>query len=112
MTKLRTVKTTQYERKKYIEELRPEDVGKVLKMKLHMTKFLANYTSKGENRKCRLCNKDDETNEHILDCHRVKRILKHLKIDSTYLESENIVKCMKAAKVLEAVEKILEQRKY
>ena len=68
MTKMRTVEATSYRRRRYIKKLKPEKVGMVLRMKLHMTKLLANFTNKGEERRNRLCNEEDETDEHMMEC--------------------------------------------
>ena len=48
MTKMRTVEATAYGRKRYVTQLKPEELGMVLRMKLHMIKLLANFTNKGK----------------------------------------------------------------
>ena len=83
----------------------------ILRMKLHMTKLLANFTNKGEERRCRLCNEEDETDEHMMECRKVKNMWKHMNLNRSYIESENVSKNLKAAKIIEAVEKVLEFRK-
>ena len=75
MTKIRMVEQQQ-RRKRYISKLKPEKVGIVLRMKLHMTNLLVNFTNKGEERRCRLCNKEDMTEEH-LKSREVKYMWKH-----------------------------------
>ena len=78
----------------------------VLRMKLHMTKFLANVTNKGEERRCMLCNEEDETEERIMECRKVKHMWKHMKLNRNYIKSENACKSLKAAKIVQAVEKV------
>ena len=92
MTKMRTVEATTYGRKRYVTQLKPEEVGVVLRMKLHMTKLLANFTNKGEERSCRVCNEEDETDEHMMECRKVKNMWKHMNLNRSYIESENVKK--------------------
>ena len=110
MTKMRTALQSNFGRKRYIRELTINDVTSVMKMRLHMTRLRANYKEKGTERTCRLCSDGEETEEHILECKKVKRTLGHMSFDKTYIEVDNARKNLKAAKILEAVEKMLELR--
>ena len=47
----------------------------------------------------------------MMECRKVKNMWKHVNLNRSYIESENVSKNLKAAKIIEAVEKVLEFRK-
>ena len=75
-TKMRTVVKSGWGRKKYLDgKFSRDEVSDIIKIKLHMTKFKANYKQEGETHECRLCLKDSETTEHIfMKCHMLREV--------------------------------------
>ena len=47
-THLRTVVRSDYGKKQYGNDLKPENVGRIMRMKQHMSKLLANYINDKE----------------------------------------------------------------
>lgn len=58
----------------YVTNCNPIIITEILKMKLNMSRLKANYTY--TDIKCRLCNNDDESTEHIFNCKKLTKIIK------------------------------------
>ena len=64
--KLRTVSKLDFCMKEYLQGgFNGEEVSDILKTKLHMLEFKANYRNADTQYECRLCGKEEETTEHI-----------------------------------------------
>ena len=94
-TKMRTVVKTGWGRKKYLDgKFSRDEVSDILKIKLHMTKYKANYKQEGKTHECRLCLKDSETTEHIfMKCHMLREVRES--IGECKLESDEEEECKK-----------------
>ena len=62
-TKLRTI--TPGKKQEYLENCTIQESCGIMKVRLHMVHALANYGGG----MCRRCNSEEETTEHILNCH-------------------------------------------
>ena len=76
-TKLRLIKNDEYGRKKYIDKCSIEDVTKIMRFRLNMTKIKANYKGKYNDLTCDGCEAEQETTEHIINCKEYKRLFKY-----------------------------------
>ena len=69
-TKPRIIKDNEWERKKYINQCKGETVKNIIKIRLHMWDLKKNYGKVEEQPLCPLCEKEDDTTEHVLQCGR------------------------------------------
>ena len=67
-TKSRTICKDQWKRKEYIEICKGDIAKDVMKIRLHMWDLKMNYKRKDEENMCPLCNKAEDTTEHVLEC--------------------------------------------
>ena len=70
-TKPRTIIEDKWERKKYLQECDSDTIKDVIKIRLHM--WQVNCNCKRDNTKCPLCQKSEDTTEHVLGCEKAKK---------------------------------------
>ena len=69
MTKLRFIKVDNFERQKYIYELKGHECIQAIKTRLNMLPIYGNYKSNLTlNKMCRYCNQQEDTTEHTIEC--------------------------------------------
>ena len=72
MKKLRFMRSAHVNESQYVKYCGMEETTKLLKLRLNMIKFDSNYGKKGT---CKICQKVEETMEHMLDCKEAKKII-------------------------------------
>ena len=105
MTKLRFT-SPGHETQEYIKICRMEEVKRITKMRLNMTKIRANFKGRENDLRCVACKQEDETTEHVIQCPEYKRIIGHsVEIESSVFESmQNLEWVREASKVYERIE--------
>ena len=105
MTKLRFT-SPGHETQEYIKICRMEEVKRIMKMRLNMTKIRANFKGRENDLRCGACKQEDETTEHVIQCPEYKRIIGHsVEIESSVFESmQNLEWVREASKVYERIE--------
>lgn len=69
MKKMRFLQSENFQRKKYVVDLKGYDSIKALRMKLNMVPVYGNYHGDINMRRlCPYCEEEDDTSEHLLDC--------------------------------------------
>ena len=107
MKKTRTIQNDKYELKKYIKEVKLEEVKEILKVRLHMTTLPANYRNLWTDPSCPLCNVEEGTSEHYLKCPNVSYIAKVWEIKEDDLNDTSVEKMVNVAKYMNKVEIML-----
>ena len=72
MKKLRFMRSAHANESQYVKYCGMEETTKLLKLRLNMIKFDSNYGKKGT---CKICQKVEETMEHMLECKEAKKII-------------------------------------
>ena len=72
-TKARTIVEDTRKRKKYLQDCDSDTVKDVIKIKLHMWQVNCNYKKYNTDTKCPLCQKSEDTTEHVLECEKAKK---------------------------------------
>ena len=72
-TKARTIVEDKWERKKYLQECDSDTIKDVIKIRLHMWQVNCNYKRDNTDTKCPLCQKSEDTTEHVLECEKAKK---------------------------------------
>ena len=72
-TKARTTVEDTRKRKKYLQDCDSDTVKDVIKIKLHMWQVNCNYKKYNTDTKCPLCQKSEDTTEHVLECEKAKK---------------------------------------
>ena len=77
------------------------EVSDIMKTKLHMLTFKANYRDKNAiEHECRLCGREEETTEHIfLKCPILEEMREGMNISEDTIESDTEGECMKIIKI-------------
>ena len=66
-TKARTIVEDKWERKKYLQECDSDTIKDVIKISLYMWQVNCNYKRDNTDTKCLLCQKSEDTAEHVLE---------------------------------------------
>ena len=100
-TKLRTVCKSGFYMKQYLQGVfSGKEVSDIMKAKLHMLEFRANYRKLDAPTECRLCGKEEETTEHIfIRCSMLEEMREGMRISQDMLESEEKVECSNIVKI-------------
>ena len=72
-TKARTIVEDKWKRKKYLQECDSDTIKDVIKIRLHMWQVNCNYKRDNTDTKCPLCQKSEDTTEHVLECEKAKK---------------------------------------
>ena len=72
-TKARTIVEDKWERKKYLQECDSDIIKNVIKIRLHMWQVNCNYKRDNTDTKCPLCQKLEDTTEHVLEFEKAKK---------------------------------------
>ena len=67
-TKCRTIENDKRRRKEYIKESNSGTIKDIIKIRLHMLELKANYERKGLGNRCPMCQSEEDTTEHVLEC--------------------------------------------
>ena len=71
-TKARTIVEDKWERKKYLQECDNDTIKDVITMRLHMWQVNCNHKRDNTHTKYPLCQKSEDTTEHLLECEKAK----------------------------------------
>ena len=69
-TKCRTIENYKWGRKEYIKESRSGTIKDKIEIRLHMWEVKANYGMKGLDSRCPMCQSEEDTTEHVLECNK------------------------------------------
>ena len=72
-TKARTIVEDKWERKKYLQECDSDTIKDVIKIRLYMWQVNCNYKRGNTDTKFPLCQKSEDTAEHMLECEKTKK---------------------------------------
>ena len=72
-TKARIIVEDKWEKKKYLQEYDSDTMKDVIKIRLHMWQVNCNYKRDNTDTKCPLCQKSEDTTEHVLECEKAKK---------------------------------------
>ena len=110
-TKARTIVEDKWERKKYLQECDSDTIKDVIKIRLHMWQVNCNYKRDNTDTKCPLCQKSEDTTEHVLECEKAKKFT--LSKENSREEWEEITKIYRKNKKKRehAVIKVQDQHK-
>ena len=59
---------------KEIQECDSDTIKDVIKIRLHMWQVNCNYKRDNTDTKCPLCQKSEDTTEHVLECEKAKKL--------------------------------------
>ena len=65
-----TIENDKWGRKEYIKESNSGKIKDIIKIRLHMWELKANYGRKGLINRCPICQSEDDTIEHVLECNK------------------------------------------
>ena len=95
-------------RANYMQELTRNQVSTIFKTRARMIKVKANYKNGNENLVCRLCKKEQETQQHILEeCEIINQKVEKATKDMVF--DENVDELRKTAKIIENRLQMLEE---
>ena len=95
-TKARTIVEDKWERKKYLQECDSNIIKDVIKIRLHMWQVIWNYKRDNTDNKCPLCQKLEDTTEHVLEFEKAKKF--RLSKENSKEEWEEITKIYRKTK--------------
>ena len=96
-TKARTIVEDKWKRKKYLQECDSDTIKDVIKIRLHMWHGNCNFIGDNTDTKCPLCQKSEETTEHVLEYEEAKKFI-HSKENSKREKEEIAEICRKNEK--------------
>ena len=67
-TKSRTIKGDKWKMKEYILNCNGEDARDIMLIQLHMWEVQMNYKKETESVMCPLCERKEDTTEHVIEC--------------------------------------------
>ena len=86
-----------------------EECRNILRIRLNMVKAIANFKGKyGDDWKCKGCEKEIETTEHMVDCKEYKKMIKWKK--DVNIETENTEELKMIVEYIDAIEELKEKR--
>ena len=107
MTKLRTIKDEDYTMQDYIKLLNEQEASTIMKIRLHMVQASENFRRKsGEEEKCPLCLRENDTTEHIFECKSAQTLRKIWDTEFNHVKSNEISKLKNTIKYIEAYQKM------
>ena len=111
--KMRTIAATSFEMKEYLKGVfSSEEVSDILKSKLHMLWFKANYRDNEEMYQCRLCGREEETSEHVFTkCVILEDVRKEYEIDEKILEAVDESGCRKIVRIKRMCDSLIPEGK-
>ena len=59
----------------YTREMKTADAILIMKTRLNMLELKANFRGKYDNMMCELCNKEEDSTEHLFNCCKMKRLI-------------------------------------
>ena len=92
-TKSRTIKEDKWKMKEYILNCNGEDAKNIMLIRLHMWEVQMNYKKETESVLCPLCDRKEDTTEHIIKCGPENEKMNDLKDEHTkeeWLDITNI----------------------
>ena len=92
--------------KKYLYELSPYDAKTLLLARLRMTDLKINFKNKYKNQKCRLCDKEIETLQHLTTCQKIPKEIKDEIYENEIYNIEDEIYCESTEK-LKVIAKII-----
>ena len=107
MTKSRTVRNKEFKRANYVNETTIQEVKKILKSRLHMTKLPGNLKQLGIE-ECPLCHQKSTSTEHYFECGKCWVLARKSEVTKEDLNSTETGKLSDVANFLEKVEVMLE----
>ena len=102
-TKLRTVCNDEYKMKEYLKVVDPKEAAEIMKIRLHMVQVAANYKNKKHIELCPMCNKEDDTTEHLFRCKTLETLRRIWNTKHDDIKSNNRNELVRATKYVEAV---------
>ena len=97
-TKSRTIKEDKWKMKEYILNCHGENARDIMLIRLHMWEVQMNYKKETESVMCPLCERKEDTTEHVIECGRENEKMYDLKDEHTKEEWVDITKIYKAKK--------------
>ena len=91
-TKSRTIKEGKWKMKEYILDCNGEDARDIMLIRLHMWEVQTKYNKETESVMCPLCERKEDTTEHVIKCGRENEKMYDLKDDHTKEEWLDITK--------------------
>ena len=91
-TKLRTIKEDKWKMKEYILNCNREDARDIMLIILHMWQIQINYKKETESVMCLLCERKEDTTEHVIECRWEDEKIYDLKDEHTKEEWLGITK--------------------
>ena len=110
LRKTRTIREDRYERKEYLNNMDLQNIKKILRTRLHMTKLPGNYKGRGEGT-CVLCSVEKGSTEHYFQCPSVRQLVEAWEVERSDLESLETSTMKTVANFLEKVECMMEPMK-
>ena len=89
-TKSRTIKEDKWKMKEYILNCNGEDAKNIMLIRLHMWEVQMNYKKEEESVLCPLCERKEDTTEHVIECGRENEKMYDLKDEKTKEEGLDI----------------------
>ena len=109
MSKGRTVKDDEYKKKDYLSRSSLEEVKKIIKVRMHMSKLPGNFKEGGDGL-CLLCNETKGSTEHYFECGCVTQLVKIWGVQKEDLASQEMSKMRAVASFFENVEVLLQPK--
>ena len=69
-TKCWAIENDKWGRREYIKESNCGTIKDTIKIRLLMWELKANYGRKGLNNRCAMCQSEEDTTEHVLECNK------------------------------------------
>ena len=66
----REIENGKWERKEYLKETYIETIKDIIKTRLHMWELKANYGRKGLENRWPMCQSEEDTTDHVLECNK------------------------------------------
>ena len=110
MKKTKIIKDDEYTLKEYIKELKHEDAKDIMKVRLYMVNVPENYKNLWKNSNCPLCNHEESSQEHFVECPHVTAIANVWEVSKEDLYSKDLQKMKRIAKYMKKVEELLEPK--
>ena len=82
-TKSRTIKELKWNMKEYILNCNGEDARDIMLIRLHMWEVQMNYKKETESVMCPLCERKEDTTEHVTECGQENEKMYDLKEEHT-----------------------------
>ena len=107
MSKGRTVKNDDYQKKDYLSKVSLEEAKKIMRVRMHMCKLPGNYKEGGDGL-CLLCKEEKGSTEHYFACNCVAQLRKVWRVKKDDMKSKELDKMRDVASFMEKVEEMLQ----